>query len=125
MEISRDLIATLIRSIWDGVPRDYKSRYRLTIWDQFENEIKSAAYTSSLPVFVTRLCQRLGASLGRTPEERAVVESILKHGEDKTVLRIIREETAYLVLLVRIDNQEKRDEWKAKTAEESGEQLHI
>lgn len=109
---TRELVATLLKIIWRGIPADYKSRYRMTIWDQYANEIKSAAYTGSLAKFVSSICSRLGATLGRTEAEHAVVESILTDANDRAVLKMLREETTLLVLMVRVDNQESRAKWE-------------
>jgi len=106
--------ATLLKYIWRGIPAEYKSRYRMTIWQQFEDEIKAAAYTSNLASFISRLCGRFQASIGRTDAERAAAEAILRSADDKEMLKLIREQTIYLVLLVRIDNQAERDEWLAE-----------
>lgn len=112
-EINRETAATLLKIIWRGIPADYKSRYRMTIWEQFENEIRAAAYTSSLAKFISSICSRLRVDLGKTAAERAVAEEILKTADDRTMLKMLREETTVLVLMVRVDNEEKRSEWKA------------
>ena len=114
MDNLEEMVATLLKMIWRGIPSDYKSRYRMTIWEQFENEIRAAAYTSSLGKFVSRLCLRLGATIGRTDSERAVSEQILRDIDDRVALKMLREQTTLLVLMVRVDNQEKREEWKAE-----------
>jgi hypothetical protein len=61
----------------------------------------------------------LGASIGRTDEERAVAESVLRTANDCEMLKLMREQTTYLVLMVQVDNQKKREEWMAKQAEEN------
>jgi len=55
--------------------------------------------------------------VGRNEEERAVFEKILQTADDRTVLKMLREETTILVLKVRVDNEEKRAEWKARNEE--------
>jgi hypothetical protein len=50
-------------------------------------------------------------SLGRTENERAVVEDILRTADDQQMLKLLREETTLLVLMVHVDNEEKRNEW--------------
>jgi hypothetical protein len=118
IRVTREIAATLLRIIWRGLPTDYKSRYRMTIWEQFENEIRSAAYTSSLAKFISSICLRLRISLGRSEEERAVAE-ILLNSDDRAMLKMLREETTLLVLMVRVENEEKRAQWieKKKDAE--------
>jgi hypothetical protein len=115
---SKAQAATLLKLIWRGIAANYKSRYRMTIWEQYENEIRSAAYTSSLGKFISRLCSRLAATVGRTDEERDVAETILRTANDREMLKLMREQTTLLVLMVRVDNQERREEWEAKQGEE-------
>lgn len=105
----KEIAAMLLKLIWRGIPSDYKSRYRMTIWEQYENEIRAAAYTSNLAKFVNSICLRLRADIGRTSEERATAEAILRSGNDRAMLKLLREETTLLVLMVRIENDEKRD----------------
>lgn len=38
----------------------------------------------------------------------------LREGNDKALLKLMREETTLLVLMVRLWNQERREEWEAK-----------
>lgn len=127
MKINRELAATLLKIIWRGIPADYKSRYRMTIWQQYEDEIRAAAYTSSLAKFVNTLCFHLRADIGKNEKERAVAEDILRTADERQMLKMLREETTLLVLMVRVDNEEKRDEWikEHKNEEEDNAQLSI
>ena len=114
----RQTAATLLQAIWRGIPRSFKERYRRTIWEQFENEIVSAAYTNNLGRFVNSLCGRLDASIGTTVEERDECERILNSGQDRPLLSLLRQETALIVLMIRVVAQERRAEWEALRAEE-------
>jgi hypothetical protein len=40
-----------------------------------------------------------------------VAGNILQTADDRTTLKMLREETTLLVLMVRVDNEEKRNEW--------------
>lgn len=108
--------ADLLEIVWLGIPNDYKSRYRMSIWQQFEDNVRSAAYTSSLGKFVNSLCQKLQANVGRNNEHREVAQAILNGGEDKAILKLMRDETTLLVLMIRVRNQERREVWEAKRA---------
>lgn len=108
----RSKAADLLKAIWRGTPADYKSRYRMTIWTQFENQVRSAAYTNNLAKFINQLCLKLNADVGRTAGDRAEVELITNSGKDREILKILRDETTLICLMVRVDNQEKRDEWE-------------
>ena len=110
--------ANLLAAIWRGVPADYKSRYRMSIWQQFEDQIRSAAYTNNLGKFVNSLCLKLGATVGRNEAERREAFAVLDTAEAGPLLKLMREETTLLVLMVRVQNQERREEWDARQAEE-------
>ena len=115
----RQAAKELLMIIWRGVPMGYKSRYRMTIWNQFENEVRSASYTSSLARFVNSICSHLDADLGRNAADRTRADEILNSGNDRALLKILREETMLIVLMVRVANQERRDEWELLHVEEN------
>lgn len=113
--------AALLDVIWRGIPAAYKSRYRRNIWQQFEDNVRSAAYTSNLGKFVNSLCQNLSVAIYGA-DDIELANDALREGSDKTLLKLMREETTLLVLMVRLRNQERREEWKAKRAESKTEE---
>lgn len=117
----RNKAAALLMAVWRGTPADFKSRYRMTIWTQFENQVRSAAYTNNLAKFINQLCLKLNADIGKSPDERAEVERIANSGNDRALLKLLRDETTLLVLMVRVANQEKRDEWENLHSDNSPE----
>ena len=104
--------AKLLLLIWRGTPLDLKRRY-MNVWEQFENQVRSAAYTTSLPKFLNSLCSKLAADIGKNADDRAEAERILSAGNDRAMLKAMREETTYLVLMVRVWQQELREAWEA------------
>jgi len=104
----------LLLAIWRGIPADYKSRYRMSIWQQFEDNIRSAAYTNNLGRFVSSLCFKMGATIGRNETERETAFRVLETAEARPLLKLMREETSLLVLHVRIRQQEAREAWNAR-----------
>lgn len=112
MEETRSAAAGLLAAVWRGTPADYKSRYRMTIWTQFENQVRSAAYTNNLAKFINQLCLKLNAEPGRNADDRTTIEKIVNSGSDRAILKMLREETTLIVLMVRVANQEKQEEWK-------------
>lgn len=117
MTENHEAAAALLATIWRGIPADYKSRYRRNIWEQFENNVRSAAYTSNLGKFVSSICAKMQAKVGKTGEERENAEVILNSGNDRALLKLLREETTLLVLMVRVANQARQEEWKAHQEE--------
>jgi len=90
-------------------------RYARNIWQQFEDNIRSAAYTSSLAKFFDVLCRRLSIDI-RADDVRAVGE-MLSNADQHSVLRALRDETTALVLLVRLKNEERKAEFKKERDE--------
>jgi len=104
--------------MWRGIPSSYKSRYRRNIWQQFEDNVRSAAYTSNLGKFITSLCQNLGVDI-KAGEHVELVNDALREGQDKALLKLMRDETTLLVLMVRLKNQERRERWELEQQKEN------
>lgn len=114
MTVLHEQAADLLYALWRGASVSLKSRYRMTIWRQFEDTIRASAYTGSLGRFISEACAKLQGSIGRTTGERTVAAAVLNSGEDRALLKLMREETAYLVLMVRVRAQEDRERWEAE-----------
>ena len=108
----REKAVDLLEVIWRGIPNEYKKRYRTSIWQQFEDNIGASTYTSSLGKFVTRLCRKLQASLGRNQMDRETIDTVLNLGKDRELLQLYRDETTRLVLYVRLLQQMRREAWQ-------------
>lgn len=102
----RVIVEGMLWPVWVGMPAEYKAKYARTIWQQFEDNIRSAAYTSSLRRFLQVLCGRLGVEV--RSEHLMAIERILGDGDDAAVLKLLREETMALVILVRLKNEERK-----------------
>lgn len=104
-----ELIAeSLLTPIWRGISPEYKSKYRQNIWQQFEDNIRSAAYTSRLPAWLDTMCRRMDVTI--RPEHAALMKPIFGLCMDRLILRALRDETTLLVLLVRVANEERKAE---------------
>lgn len=112
MNESQEMAASLLDIIWQGISSDFKSRYRQTIWEQFENTVRANAYTNNLGKFVNSVCLKLGATI--PGKHTAEAEKILNSGQDRPLLKLYRDETTLIVLMVRIRNQERRETWEAQ-----------
>lgn len=102
----------LLWPIWKGLDSAYKSRYRQNIWQQFEDNIRSAAYTSRLSTFFDNLCQKLSVTV--RADDVPLVQALIGAGEDRAVLKALRDETTYLVLLVRSKNEDRKEAYKER-----------
>jgi hypothetical protein len=64
----------------------------------------------------------MGITPGRTEAERKVFEEIVKSLDDRIALKMLREETTLLVMMVRVDNEERRAEYLDRLKSEEEEQ---
>lgn len=113
-KITEEKVASdLLWGLWRSIENDYKDRYKMEIWEHFENAIRSASYVGSLKAFLEKITKRIPMNLQvqYMKEIRAVVDS----GEDDTVLDWLRTETTYLVMLTRLDNQSRKELYELET----------
>jgi hypothetical protein len=106
---SREIADTLLWPCWRGMPDAYKAKYARNIWAQFEDNIRSAAYTSSLARFFQTLSLKLDIEI-RAEDVRSV--NLALASDERTLLRALRDETTAMVLLVRLRNEERKQEYK-------------
>ncbi len=102
----------LVWGLWESVNRDYKQQYVRDIWNHFENALRSASYTGSLKIFLTNFQKRIPSEI-KTEAQKDIVD-IINMNKDLEILNILRNETSYLVLLVRLENQAKKEEFLKK-----------
>ena len=119
-----DIAEKLLTPLWRGIDAGYKQKYSLTIWQQFEENIKSSAYTSDAAKFLSGITQRMGVTI--YSEHLDDVTGIINAGEDRALLKMMRDDTTLLVLLVRVANEERREDLKQKKeAKQRGEQRPV
>jgi hypothetical protein len=108
VQLTQDNIAEgMLYPLFRCIDDQYKVRYALNIWEQFEGAIRSAAYTGSLKTFLSNFSKRMPIYL-----QGQYIENItfaLESGEDDKILTWLRDETAYMTLLVRLMNQKRRE----------------
>ena len=105
-----EVAKNLLTPLWRGIPTDYKAKYARNIWEQFENAIRSAAYTARAADFLSRITTRLGVTI--SPNDVKQVTEIAGNGQDRILLKMLRDDTTLLVLLVRADNEERKEKFK-------------
>jgi len=111
MQIDQKQIAEkLLWPLWRCVSDDYKDKYKKDVWDHFENAIKSASYTGNMKEFITNFQKRIPVDL-QAQYSKSILE-IVEAGEDDEVLNLLRTESTYLVMIVRIKNQDRKDSFK-------------
>lgn len=110
MQTIQEVADKLLWPCWRGMPEGYKMKYARNIWQQFEDNIRSAAYTSSLPKFFESLCRKLGITIRATDTE--MVAAAITGADQRAALRMLREETTAAVLLCRLKNEEKKEQFR-------------
>lgn len=105
---TEDMIADkLLWPLWRCVSDDYKTKYKKDVWEHFENAVKSAAYTGSMKVFLSNFQKRLPVDL--QAQYAKDIMSIVNGGNDEEMLNLLRQETTYLVMVVRLRNQDRKE----------------
>lgn len=106
------LALQLLIPLWRGIPGDYKRKYARNIWQQFEDNIRAAAYTATLSKFINSLCSRMSVAIAA--DDLPEVHEALNAGRDRDILRQLRGEATTLVLMVRLENEKRKAEWEAR-----------
>ena len=110
---TEDMIADkLLWPLWRCISDDYKTKYKKDVWDHFENAVKSAAYTGSMKVFLSNFQKRLPVDL--QAQYAKDIMSVVDSGNDDEMLNLLRQETTYLVMVVRLRNQDRREAYEEK-----------
>lgn len=100
----------LLIPLWRGLGADYKTQYARNIWQQYEDNVRNAAYTNSLSKFVSLICSRLPITIRN--DDVIWVNDVLNAGQDREVLKLLRGETTTLALMVRLENDKRKSEWR-------------
>lgn len=109
MELTQEKVAeNLLWGLWRSILEDYKTMYPRQIWEHFENAIRSASYTDSLKIFLTNFQRKIPVDIQAKYQKDIL--SIVQSGQDEKVLNWLRAETTYLAMLVRLKNQERKEE---------------
>jgi hypothetical protein len=105
-----EVASKLLTPLWRGISADYKMKYARNIWQQFEDNIKSAAYTARASEFLSKIVARLGITF--LHDDVKQVSELVASGQDKQLLKMLRDDTTLLVLLVRADNEERKERFR-------------
>jgi len=106
--MSQEQVAeNLLWPLWRCVTDEYKTRYKREIWDHFENAVRSAAYTGSLKAYLTNFQGRIPVDLQQQFMKQ--IRGIVECGMDNEILDWLRDETTYMVMIVRLINQDRKE----------------
>lgn len=109
--IYRQALAVL-GPLWRGLDPEYKAKYYRTIWTQMESQVRSAAYTTTLSLWFSRICSRLPIELRGDDSE--AVQAVLMSGEDRALLRLLRDEAPTLITMLRVENEARKSAQKGE-----------
>lgn len=121
-----EVAENLLTPLWQGIPSEYKAKYARNIWEQFQNNIRSAAYTAHAPQFLSKIANRLAINLSESGA--ASVSDVISSAPERELLKMLREDTTLLVLMVRVANEARRESWKSNQAakkEEANANLNL
>lgn len=102
----------LLWGLWRSIHEDYKMKYPRDIWDHFENAIKSASYTGTLKGFLSLFQRRLPLDL--QAQYIKDIKKVVDSAQDEEVLNWLRTESTYMMMLVRLRNQQRKEELKER-----------
>lgn len=102
--------------IWASVKPEVKKKYGADTWSYFENMIKSAACQPTIAKFLDKLKRLI--QIDWYPAQQQMVIDFIKRcpNEGKQALKFMRQECAYLILLLRDANTQRKETDKAKKA---------
>lgn len=105
---------TLLIPLWRGVPGDYKRKYARNIWQQFEDNIRAAAYTAKISKFVNSICSRMQIDIRAADVEAVNSALTISRVDERVLLRQLRDEATTLVLMVRLENEKRKTVWQER-----------
>lgn len=108
-------LTNFLAAVWAGVDADLKIQYRRKIWDIFQSRVEAAArQNGDMRRMASQLARSLKAPIGISEDQMAAAFAVLEwQTQANEALRILREETPYLVLRLRIQLQREKTERKA------------
>lgn len=122
-----NLASDLLTAVWTEIDPEYKSKYRMDIWTQFETGAAACARTTNnLDRFLSQLCGKVQvASPGHDESDRRHINSILQgdYCEPGDILHMLRDYPQVCVLKVRIANDERKSNYVANNADATSSQL--
>lgn len=99
--------AHLLGAVWRAThPDDYRVK-AFEIWRFFEENARAAATQSAtLIAFFERIKARMGAQADTIGDVRGLL--CLPEAEERTLLRVLRKETSTPILLLRLEQEQKK-----------------
>ena len=111
--------AKLLGCLWRGVSKDFKSAYRTTIWQIFENRVRTTAnQTSTLRRFVSEFSRKLDIQMSN-PADITTVAQLCGSSTQQDAIDLLRSEASYLIMLLRVNIMERRESYENENPKEN------
>jgi hypothetical protein len=109
------MAVTLAWALWRGMDADYKRKYARVVWDQFQTRLQGEAMTTAdLGQYVSSVSSKLGVAHLGEGGDLEEIDAILRAGQDRPVLRALRDRTALVVVRVRLLNEARKEEYEER-----------
>lgn len=100
----------LVFPLWRCISADFKSKYRSDAWGIFENFLRSAAYCENLKSFLDKFKRLAPVDWQHQFQDKILL--VIDSGKDDEVLTTLRTECAYVVLMARVMNEERKQQYQ-------------
>lgn len=105
----QEAAVTLAEIGWRNVDFDRWRAHRMRVWSQFTDRLRLAATTTStLSRFWTTFCAAMGSENPSDQGQRQALGNVLSGGNDRAVLRVLRQDTDLVTLMVRLRSEDRR-----------------
>ena len=107
---TEETVIAALYAVWRGVDFEYKKQYRTKIWRMFNSALRAAAKTSGKDTkkFISKLMRKMQS----IPDKDLAHIKALIALDAREVLRMVRQESEYLVVMVRLMNEEQKEKEK-------------
>lgn len=109
----QDVADKLLWGLWRSIDESYKKKYLSETWDHLENVVRSASrQNNSLKKVLSEIKSHLPINI--QAQYQKDILSVIDSGQEEEILNWLRTETNYLVMLVRVANQERQEAYKER-----------
>jgi len=108
----RNYSVEIVSAVWHGIDWSLISpARRMNIYNEFIQKIKSASMTGRVAVFLENICRKMNSSIPAKYQERIleIIEDVEKRDLELEMLMQLREESRYIVYLMRDKNKEDKN----------------
>ena len=105
---SEQIASDLLFPLWKSVSVDYKAKYKFDAWQHFENFVVTSANSQDLKAFLSKLKRLIDIKIQQRYE--SLILSVLQYENGGEIMKDLRQNTPYLILLTRDLNSRAKDD---------------